>query len=125
MNIFIDNIDKITKENSNFRKVIFTGQHCQLVLMSLKPKEEIGLEVHNTVDQFFRVESGIAVFEVDNIKHTAQKDFAVIIPAGTLHNVTNISADEDLKLYTLYSPANHKDGTVHKTLKDAQEAEHD
>lgn len=120
-------IEKQTLENTYFRKVLFTGKHAQLVVMSLAGGEEIGNEVHPNVDQFFRIEQGEARFVVDNgsEEHIAHDGDAVIIPAGTYHNVINISETEELKLYTIYSPPNHPDGTVHKTKAEAEAAEHE
>ena len=112
---YVDNIEKLTLENENFRKVLYTGKHSQLVLMSLKPNEDIGLEVHPNVDQFFRIEKGQGKVVIDGIEHEISDGVAVIVPAGSEHNVINTSATESLKLYTIYSPANHKDGTIHET----------
>ena len=112
---YIDNIEKLTLENENFRKVLYTGKHSQLVLMSLKPNEDIGLEVHPNVDQFFRIEKGQGKVIIDGIEHEISDGSAVIVPSGSEHNVINTSATESLKLYTIYSPANHKDGTIHET----------
>ena len=112
---YVDNIEKLTLENENFRKVLYTGKHSQLVLMSLKPNEDIGLEVHPDVDQFFRIEKGQGKVVIDGIEHEISDGVAVIVPAGSEHNVINTSATESLKLYTIYSPANHKDGTIHET----------
>ena len=112
---YIDNIEKLTLENENFRKVLYTGKHSQLVLMSLKPNEDIGLEVHPNVDQFFRIEKGQGKVVIDGVEHEISDGSAIIIPAGSEHNVINTSMDESLKLYTIYSPANHKDGTIHET----------
>lgn len=119
---FISNIENLTLQNSNFRKVLFTGEHSQLVVMCLKPEEEIGMEVHQNVDQFFRIEQGTAKFIIDNEEVIAESEFAVIVPAGSNHNVINIGVD-DLKLYTIYSPANHPDGTIHATKEEAEEYE--
>ena len=118
-------IEKQTVANNFFRKVLFTGKHEQLVLMSLKPSEEIGNEVHPNVDQFFRIESGEAKFVLRNgkEKHIAKDGFSVIVPAGTWHNVINNSKTRKLKLYTVYSPPNHPKGTIHKTKADAEIAE--
>ena len=123
MNPFFGNIEEKTLKNSYFRQVLFTGTHSQLVLMSLKPGEEIGAEVHPYVDQFFRLEQGEAKFIIDGKEFLAKDANAVIVPAGAKHNVINTSKDKELKLYTIYSPANHPKGTIHKTLKEAQEAE--
>ena len=117
-------IEKQTLANDFFRQVIFTGKHAQLVLMSLKVGEEIGNEVHGNVDQFFRIEQGEATFSLNNGKdeHVVKNGDAIIVPAGTWHNVIN-SGTKKLKLYTVYSPPNHPDKTIHKTKADADEAE--
>jgi mannose-6-phosphate isomerase-like protein (cupin superfamily) len=121
---FFGPIESQTLKNKYFRKVLFTGKHAQLVLMSLKPGEEIGNEVHDHVDQFFRVEQGKAKFVLNGKeKHLVSADGAAIVPAGTYHNVINASKTEPLKLYTVYSPPNHPDGTVHKTKAEAEAAE--
>lgn len=122
--VYHTNIEEATKENSYFRKVLFTGKYSQLVVMSLKPGEEIGNEIHNNVDQFFRIEEGKAKVVVANGKEEfiVEEDDVFIIPAGTWHNVINIG-DGELKLYTIYSPPNHPDGTIHKTKKEAEEYE--
>ncbi len=119
-------IEKITEKNKYFRQVLFTGKHLQLVVMSLKPKEEIGNEVHSDVDQFFRIEEGRAKFVLDNggEEHLVGPGSAVVVPAGTFHNVINPSPTKPLKLYTIYTPPEHPDGTVHKTKADAEAAEH-
>jgi len=121
---YITNIEKQTLENRNFRKVLFTGPHSQLVVMSLKPKEDIGKEVHK-VDQFIRIEKGDGTVTLDGKTSDIHAEFAFVIPAGTEHNVTN-GAKGEMKLYTVYAPANHPDGTVHKTKADAEadEADH-
>ncbi len=119
---FFVNIEKATEENSNFRQVLFTGKYSQLVVMSLKAGEEIGTEVHESVDQFFRMEEGEAKVVADGEEKMVYEGDAFIIPAGTQHNVTN-TGKSDLKLYTIYSPANHPDGTVHKTKAEAEEYE--
>jgi len=119
---FITNIEKETLENDFFRKVLFTAPNSQLVVMSLKPGEEIGMEVHH-LDQFIRVESGKARVVLDSEESELEDDFVVVIPAGTEHNVINESEDKDLKLYTIYSPPEHPDGTVHKTKEEADEYE--
>jgi mannose-6-phosphate isomerase-like protein (cupin superfamily) len=119
---YVGPIEKLSEENSNFRQVIYTGTYCQLVVMSLKVGEEIGMEVHDTVDQFFRIEAGEGKV-VMNGEETPFKDGdAIIVPAGTQHNVIN-TGSVDLKLYTIYSPPNHPDGTVHATKADAVAAE--
>ena len=120
---FSTNIEEKTLNNTNFRQVLFTGKYCQLVVMSLLPNEEIGMEVHPTIDQFFRIEEGMAEFLIDGERIQAKTNDVVIVPAGSQHNVTNVSASA-LKLYTIYSPPNHPDGTVHKTKAEAVAAEH-
>lgn len=121
---FVGNIEKLTEKNKNFRRVLFTGKYTQLVVMCLQPGEEIGNEVHDTVDQFFRIEEGKAKFVFAGAEeHLVHEGDAVIVPAGTFHNVINASKKERLRLYTLYSPPNHPDGTVHKTKADAEAAE--
>lgn len=122
---YIDNIEDKTKENSNFRTVLYTGSHMQLVVMSLKPGEDIGEEVHNTVDQFFRFEEGEGKVIIDGEESIVGEDMVVIVPAGSLHNIINTSETEDLKLYTIYAPANHPEGTVHVTREEAMAAEED
>lgn len=118
-------IEELTLNNTYFRQVLFTGKHSQLVLMALKPKEDIGNEVHGDVDQFFRIEKGEAKFVVNNgqEEYLAHDGDAVIIPAGTWHNVVNTSDTEEVKLYTVYSPPNHPDKTIHKTKEEAMAAE--
>ena len=120
---YIDNIEKLTLENSNFRQVLYTGKHTQLVLMSLKPGEEIGAEVHAHVDQFFRFERGEGKVVINGFEETVRDGSAVLVPAGAEHNIINTSTTDDLKLYTLYSPPNHPDGTVHVTKAEADAAE--
>ena len=124
---FNANIEKNTLENNNFRKVLYTAKHCQLVLMSLKPKEEIGMEVHPKNDQFFRFEKGKGKCIIDGNEYAIKGGSAIIVPAGANHNVINVSDKEDLKMYTIYSPAHHKDGIIRKTKKEAEshEAEFD
>ena len=117
---FNANIEKETLENSNFRKVLYTGKHCQLVLMSLKPNEEIGMEVHTDNDQFFRFEKGEGKCVIDSNEYTLGDGSVIIVPAGAQHNIINTSAVEDLKLYTIYSPAHHKDGVVRATKEEAE-----
>jgi mannose-6-phosphate isomerase-like protein (cupin superfamily) len=116
---FKSNIEKETLANNNFRHVLYTGKHSQLVLMNLKPGEEIGEEVHRTIDQFFRFEKGEGVVSIDGVKHKVADGDAVIVPAGAKHNVTNTSKTAELKLYTIYSPPEHIDGTVRKTKAEA------
>lgn len=121
---YVGPIEKQTEDNTYFRQVLFTGKHCQLVVMCLQPGEEIGNEIHDTVDQFFRIEEGAAKFIFSGgEEHLVQAGEAVVVPAGTYHNVLNALKDHPLKLYTLYSPPNHPDGTVHKTKMEAEEAE--
>jgi mannose-6-phosphate isomerase-like protein (cupin superfamily) len=114
-------------ENENFRKVLYTSKHSQLVLMSLIPNEEIGMEVHKDNDQFFRFEKGQGRVIIDDNNYEVKDGSAIVVPAGAEHNVINMSGSEDLKLYTIYSPAHHKDGIIRKTKKDARtnEAEFD
>lgn len=117
-------IEEQTLENSYFRRVLFTGKHSQLVVMCLQRGEEIGNEVHPDVDQFFRIEQGEARFVFnDSEEHVVHDGDAVVVPAGTHHNVINTSATEELRLYTIYSPPNHPDGTLHKTKAEADAAE--
>jgi mannose-6-phosphate isomerase-like protein (cupin superfamily) len=124
---FKDNIEKLTLDNNNFRKVLYTSTHSQLVLMSLKPSEDIGMEVHEDNDQFFRFEAGQGRVIIDGNEYEVKDGDAVIVPAGAEHNVINLSEAEALKLYTIYSPAHHKDGIVRSTKEDAvaNEAEFD
>ncbi len=117
---FNANIEKATLENKNFRKVLYTGKHSQLVLMSLKPKEEIGLEVHKENDQFFRFEKGRGRCIIDGNTYELGDGSVIIVPAGAQHNIINTSETDDLKLYTIYSPAHHKDGIVRATKKEAE-----
>ncbi len=121
---YVGSIEKQTLGNSYFREVLFTGKYAQLVVMCLQPGEEIGNEVHANVDQFFRIEQGeAAFFFAGKEKHLVKDGDAVIVPAGTYHNVVNTSKTTKLKLYTLYSPPNHPDKTVHKTKAEAERAE--
>lgn len=117
---FSANIEKDTLENRNFRKVLYTGRHSQLVLMSLKPNEEIGMEVHTDNDQFFRFERGEGKCIIDGNEYALKDGSAIIVPSGAEHNIINTSDTEDLKLYTIYSPAHHKDGVVRKTKAEAE-----
>lgn len=117
---FKSNIEKDTLKNKNFRKVLYTGQHMQLVLMSLKPKEEIGAETHGENDQFLRFEGGRGRVVIDRTTYNVKDGDAVIVPAGAKHNVINTSASEDLKLYTIYAPPHHKDQIVRKTKEEAE-----
>ena len=118
-----DNIEKLTIENNNFRKVLYTSSHSQLVLMSLAPREDIGLEVHEDNDQFFRFESGEGKVFIDGNEYDVKDGDAVVVPAGAEHNVINVSETNPLKLYTIYSPAHHKDGIVRATKADAMRDE--
>lgn len=120
---FKTNIERDTIKNKNFRKVLYTGKNSQLVVMSLKPKEEIGAETHPENDQFLRFEGGTGRVTVDGNKYLVKDGDAVVIPAGAQHNVVNTSEDTELKLYTIYSPPHHKDGTIHKTKEQAEKDE--
>lgn len=124
---YYTDIEQATLANSNFRQVLYTGKHSQLVLMCLKPNEEIGMEVHQDNDQFFRFESGTGKCIIDGNEYDLKNGSAIVVPAGAQHNIINVSATEELKLYTIYSPAHHKDGIVRATKADAmaQEAEFD
>ena len=124
---FSIDIEEATLENKNFRKVLYTSKHSQLVLMSLKPLEEIGMEVHEENDQFFRFEKGLGLCIIDGNEYEVGDGFAVVVPAGAQHNIINISETEELKLYTIYSPAHHKDQIVRATKEEAEanEAEFD
>ncbi len=122
---FNTNIEKETLENSNFRKVLYTAKHSQLVLMALKPGEEIGMEVHSENDQFFRFEQGQGKCIIDGNEYAVEDGSAIIVPAGSEHNVVNVSDSEELKLYTIYSPAHHKDGIVRATKEEAEANEAD
>ncbi|HEX2980043.1 MAG TPA: cupin domain-containing protein [Anaerolineaceae bacterium] len=119
-------IEKKSLENGYFREVLFTGPHSQLVVMALKPKEDIGMEVHADVDQFIRVEAGQGKAVLDGKEFELADGSAVVIPAGTQHNIINVSATEPLNLYTIYTPPEHPDGTIHKTKAEAEayEREH-
>ena len=114
-------IEKSTVENTNFRKVIYTSSHSQLVLMNLQPKEEIGEEIHPQNDQFFRFESGCGSCFIDGNEYDVGAGDAVVIPAGARHNIINTDAEKELKMYTIYSPAHHQDGIVRKTKAEAEE----
>jgi mannose-6-phosphate isomerase-like protein (cupin superfamily) len=120
---YISNIEKETLENENYRKVLYTAKNSQLVLMSIQPGDEIGEEVHS-LDQFIRFEAGKAKVIIDAVEHDIEADWAVVIPAGSTHNVIN-TGDEALKLYSIYSPAEHKDGTIHPTKADEEEEHFD
>lgn len=124
---FNANIEKETLENKNFRKVLYTGKYSQLVLMNLSPNEEIGMEVHPDNDQFFRFEKGQGKCIIDGNEYKLGDGVAIVVPAGAQHNIINTSSVEELKLYTIYSPAHHKDGIVRATKGEAManEAEFD
>lgn len=122
---YYSNIEKLTTENSDFRHVLYTGKHMQLVLMSLGPNEEIGLETHDENDQFFRFEAGTGRVLVGETEYTVSDGDTVIVPAGTPHNVINTSASDSLKLYTIYGPSHHKDGIVRATRQEAMDNEED
>lgn len=119
---FVADIEELTEENEDFRRVLYTGKALQLVLMAIQPGEEIGEEVHEDRDQFFRVEEGEGEVWIDGQRTPIEDDTAVIVPAGAKHNVVN-TGEEVLRLYTLYAPPEHKDGTVRATKKDADERE--
>lgn len=115
---FVQNIEGLALENADFRRVLYTAKNCQLVIMALKPKEEIGAEVHK-LDQFFRVEAGTGEAVLDGVRTAIQPGFAVLVPAGAKHNIIN-TGSVALKLYTLYAPPNHRDGVVHHTKDEAE-----
>ena len=118
---YIDDIEQATRDNSDFRRVLYTGHNLQLVVMSLAPGEEIGEEVHKDRDQFFRIEEGNGVITIDGVDHPVKDDDGVIVPQGARHNV-KATGTAPLKLYTIYGPPEHIDGTVHKTRDDAKAA---
>ncbi len=118
---FIANIEKLTEENTHFRRVLYTGENLQLVLMTIQPGEEIGEEVHEDHDQFFRIEKGQGKVWIDNFGSDVQADDAIIVPAGAKHNVAN-TGKGPLHLYTIYAPPEHLDHTIHNTKKDADAA---
>ena len=115
---FVKDIESLAVRNTDFRQVLYTAKHCQLVVMALKPKEEIGSEVHK-LDQFFRVEEGSGEAVLDGVRTAIRAGFAIVVPAGATHNIIN-TGNTPLKLYTLYSPPNHRDGVVHHTRADAE-----
>ncbi len=117
---FNANIEKDTLANQNFRRVLYTGKHSQLVLMSLRPNEEIGMEVHPDNDQFFRFEKGQGKCIIDGHEYAFADGSVIVVPAGAQHNIINTSATQELKLYTIYSPPHHKDGVVRRTKADAE-----
>ncbi|VVB97906.1 Cupin domain protein [uncultured archaeon] len=116
---FATNLEKETLKNADFRRVLYTGKHSQLVLMCLKPGEEIGAEVHETIDQFFRFEAGEGLVTIDAQKYKVRDGDCAIVPSGSRHNVINTSKTEELKLYTIYSPPEHQDKVVRHTKADA------
>lgn len=115
---FVQDIEAIAIKNADFRRVLYTARHCQLVVMALQPREEIGAEVHQ-LDQFFRVEEGTGEAVLDGVRTAIQPGFAVVVPAGTNHNIVNTGSGP-LKLYTVYAPPNHRDGVVHRTRAAAE-----
>lgn len=121
---FVDDIERLTKDNGDFRRVLYTGKNLQLVLMTLRPGEEIGEEVHDDRDQFFRIEDGEGEVLIDGARHRVEDDDAIIVPAGARHNVVN-TGNSPLKLYTLYGPPEHRDGIVQRTKADAFEEHFD
>ena len=122
---FKANIEEETLANDNFRKVLYTSKHSQLVLMSLKPNEEIGMETHTDNDQFFRFEKGTGKCVIDGNEYDIEDGVAIVVPAGAEHNIINTSSTDDLKMYTLYAPAHHKDGIIRLSKKEAEENEED
>jgi mannose-6-phosphate isomerase-like protein (cupin superfamily) len=121
---FVDDIERLTEENDDFRRVLYTGKHLQLVLMTLQPGEDIGEEVHEDRDQFFRVEEGEGEVVIDGTRHAIEDDDAIIVPAGARHNVLN-TGDEPLRVYTLYGPPEHRDRVVHPRKADVVEEHFD
>lgn len=121
---FAENIEKLTEENSDFRRVLYTGRQLQLVLMAIQPGEEIGEEIHEDRDQFFRIEKGVGEIWIDGNRTKVKSDDAMIVPAGAKHNLIN-TGDEPLLLYTLYAPPEHRDGTIHATKADVSEEHFD
>ncbi len=116
---YVTAIEGETRKNTDFRRVLYTGKNSQLVLMSLKPLEEIGMETHKDVDQFFRFESGEGIVSIDGVEHKIKDGDAAIVPCGAKHNVVNTSKTQELKLYTIYSPPEHQDKVIRHTKKDA------
>jgi mannose-6-phosphate isomerase-like protein (cupin superfamily) len=121
---YCDDIQKRTIENEDFRRVLYTGHNLQLVLMTLQPGEEIGEEIHEDRDQFFRIEEGSGAVDIDGVENKVEDDFAVIVPAGARHNVRN-TGSKPLRLYTIYGPPEHKDGVVQSTKEEADRRHHD
>ena len=124
MNGYIANIEKLTQENTDYRRVLYTAKNSQLVLMALEPGVEIGEEIHH-LDQFIRIESGHGKAILNDVEHDLEDGIALVIPGGVKHNVINTSSDEVMKLYSVYSPPEHKDGTVHPTKADDAEEHFD
>lgn len=122
---FYSNIEKDTQANTNFRKVLYSAQHMQLVLMTLKPGEEIGAEIHSENDQFFRFESGNGKCIIDGNEYSVADGDAIIVPSGAKHNIINVDSSSELKMYTIYAPSHHKDGIVRTSKKEAEENEAD
>lgn len=120
---YVTNLEQETVQNEDYRRVLYTGKNSQLVLMTIQPGDEIGSEVHD-LDQFIRIEAGSAKAVLDGVEHEMEDDWAVVIPAGTDHNIIN-TGDKALRLYSVYSPPEHKDGTVHKTKADEKEEHFD
>jgi mannose-6-phosphate isomerase-like protein (cupin superfamily) len=116
---YFGQIEELTLQNNNFRQVLYTGKHSQLVLMALKPGQDIGMEVHTDNDQFFRFEAGMGKVVIDGNEYQVKDGSAIIVPAGAQHNIINLSPTDDLKLYTIYSPAHHQDGVVRATKEEA------
>ncbi len=121
---FVEDIEKLTEENNDFRRVLYTANHLQLVLMALKPGEDIGEEVHDDRDQFFRIETGSGEIVIDGAVSPVRSAMAIVVPAGARHNLRNIGT-EPLRLYTLYAPPEHRHGTVHRTKADVTEEHFD
>ena len=122
---FITDIESKTLSNTSFREVLYTSQHMQVVVMSLLPSEDIGMEVHEIVDQFLRIEKGEGKVIMNGEEHVVKDGDAFVVPAGTQHNVVNTSSTNELKIYTIYAPPHHKEGTVHKTKADAEKDKED
>ena len=120
MKHYVENIEETTQKNNTFRTVIHTSKHAQIVVMSLNPNEDIGQEIHPSTDQFIRIESGSGTLSINTEQFQVSDGFAMLIPAGVSHNLTNSSSTTSLKLYTIYTPPHHRDGTIHKTKQDAE-----
>ena len=121
---YCDDIERQTLDNADFRRVVYTGKNLQLVLMTLQPGDEIGEEVHEDRDQFFRIEEGSGVIDIDGVENRVEDDVAVVVPAGARHNVRN-TGEAPLRLYTIYGPPEHKDGVVQPTKQEADRRHHD